>query len=84
MRGNVTSQIWISYRSDQTVYVGGGAIVQPDVEASNGIIHMVDHVLTTDASYNITMIEAAEKLMGFGPFNSTQVQSSAPLPLHAT
>ncbi len=50
----------------------------------NGVIHLVDDVLTTDASYNVTMIEAAEKLMGFGPFNDSQVGSTPPLSVTRT
>ncbi len=55
------------------MYVGAAAIVLPDVDAGIDIIHLVDKVLTSDASFNTTMIAAAEKLMGFGPFNRTQV-----------
>eukprot|EP00884_Botryococcus_braunii_P023682 jgi/Botrbrau1/9999/Bobra.0012s0088.1 len=70
--GGSVHSIWISPNSDQTVYVGAGAIVLPDVDAGIGIIHLLNKVLTTDASFNTTMIAAAEKLMGFGPFNTTQ------------
>jgi hypothetical protein len=70
-------QIWISPQ-DATVFVGSGAIVAPDIWAMNGVVHLVDDVLTTDASYNVTMIAAAEKLMGFGPFNDSQVGSTPP------
>jgi hypothetical protein len=58
------------------VYVGAAAIVQPDLQAGPSFIHLLDKVLNTDASFNASMIAAAEKLMGFGPFNQTQVPAA--------
>ena len=32
-----------------TVMVGDASVVQPDVEASNGVVHVIDSVLTPQA-----------------------------------
>ena len=61
---------------DGTLIVGPARVAVPNLPARNGVVHIIDTVLSPDASVNSSGVALAEKMGDFGPFNSTKVTSS--------
>ena len=55
------------------LWLGNAPIVQTNIIAANGVMHILGSFLTTDLSFNETAITAASKLGDFGPFDLNKV-----------
>ena len=58
--------------SDGTILVGSARVVSSNIPTKNGVVHIINSVLTDDASINATAVAVAAKLGDFGPFNRTK------------
>lgn len=58
--------------SDGTILVGSARVVSSNIPTKNGVVHIINNVLTDDASMNATAVAVAAKLGDFGPFNRTK------------
>ena len=58
---------------DGTVIVGTARVMIGNIPAANGVLHIINDVLTDDASINSTAVAVAAKIGDFGPFNRTKV-----------
>ena len=61
---------------DGTVIVGTARVVIGNIPAANGVLHIINDVLTDDASINSTAVAVAAKLGDFGPFNKTKARAN--------
>ena len=59
--------------SDGTLIVGPARVAVPNLPARNGVVHIIDTVLSPDASVNSSGVALAEKMGDFGTLNSTKV-----------
>ena len=66
----------MSELQDGTLWLGNAPLVTgSNYSTSNGIIHVLGGVITSDGGFNETTVEAAEKLGDFGPFNYSEVET---------
>ena len=53
--------------------VGNSTVIQQNVNASNGVLHLIDSFPLSNAAFNTSMIASLEAAGDFGPFNESQV-----------
>jgi len=59
-----------------SLQVGNSTILQQNVQATNGVLHLIDSFPLHNAAFNTSMIASLEMAGDFGPFNDTQVRLS--------
>ena len=62
-----------SQTSSTIIQVGNATLTQSDLEASNGVIHVIQNFPCTDTAFNNTMMATLELAGDFGPFNDAKV-----------
>lgn len=60
-------------RASGTLQIGNSSVLQADVQAANGVLHLIDSFPLINAAYNTSMIASLEAAGDFGPFNDSQV-----------
>lgn len=69
-----------SQSSSTIVEVGNATIGLANLEASNGILHVIQSFPCTDTAFNNTMIATLELAGDFGPFSDAKVGLATFLP----
>ena len=57
---------------DGTVLVGTARVINGNIPAANGVLHIIDDVLDDDISLNSTVVSVLADAGDYGPFNQTQ------------
>ncbi len=47
---------WIEMNFDQSMEIGGAGIIRPDIYASNGILHIVDSIVSAQPILSLTQV----------------------------
>ena len=62
---------------DGTILVGTARVVNGNIPAANGVLHIIDDVLDDDISLNSTAVSVMADAGDYGPFNQTQASLSS-------
>lgn len=61
-------------KTSGSLQVGNSTILQQNVQATNGVLHLIDSFPLHNAAFNTSMIASLELSGDFGPFNESQRQ----------
>ena len=70
--------------NDGQMWIGNAPIVDANIQATNGILHVLGGLPSADLSLNESAITLASKLGNFGPFNYTDVRAALFLLLYSS
>ncbi len=59
-----------------SLQIGNSTVLQQNVQATNGVLHLIDSFPLHNAAFNTSMIASLELAGDFGPFNESQVRLS--------
>lgn len=64
----------VSVMGNSQTWLGSAPITQPDLNATNGVVHILGGVLSQTSLLNESLVTAAADLGDFGPFTESQAR----------